>query len=63
MSDEDDEIDIDVCQHCGRYFAWTPRLREVWIKNWHPGPNELQPQRCLRCLTDDTWIEVEEMTK
>lgn len=60
MTDEDDEFDIDVCQHCGRYFAWTPHLRDLWIKHWHPGEREMQPQRCERCITGDAWIEERE---
>jgi hypothetical protein len=52
-----DDVEIDVCQHCGRSFEWTSRLREAWQKHWKPGPDERQPQRCFRCITDDTWCE------
>jgi len=55
--DDEEELDIDVCQNCGRYFAWTPHLKAVWRKHWHPGENEQQPQRCERCLVNDTWCE------
>ena len=51
------DCDIDVCQHCGGYFTWTKHLRETWERVWKPGPNDRQPQRCHRCLVDDTWLE------
>jgi hypothetical protein len=53
----EDDIEVDVCQHCGGYFAWTPTLRAAWEKHWQPGPNERQPQRCYRCIVNDAWIE------
>lgn len=57
--DADDDADIDVCQHCGGYFAWTASLRAAWIRTWNPDPDERQPQRCYRCVVDETWIEAE----
>lgn len=51
------ECDIDVCQHCGGYFTWTADLRKTWRKHWNPSEKDRQPQRCRRCLVDDTWIE------
>lgn len=53
----DEDMEIDVCQHCGRYFAWTAALRDAWQKHWRPQPGAVQPQRCFRCITDETWIE------
>lgn len=53
----DDDIEVDVCQHCGGYFQWTDTLRNTWLRTWQPEPNERQPQRCMRCLTDDAWID------
>jgi hypothetical protein len=52
-----DEVECDVCQHCGGYFAWTKGLREAWERTWKPGPNDTQPQRCHRCIVDECWIE------
>lgn len=50
-TDEDDDLDVDVCQHCGSYFAWTPHHAEVAQKTGFKG------QRCIRCMTDECWIE------
>ena len=57
--DDDEDMDIDVCQNCGRYFVWTPRLKELWQKHWKPGETERQPQRCERCIVNDAWCEEE----
>jgi hypothetical protein len=35
----------------------NPTTREAWQKHWKPGPNERQPQRCYRCIVNDTWCE------
>lgn len=56
-TDDLDDVEIDVCQHCGGYFAWTPALRQAWLARWKPGPDERQPQRCHRCIVNDAWIE------
>lgn len=57
MDFDPDDIDFDICQSCGREYAHTPAISETWHKHWHPAPGETMPQRCLRCMTDDTWFE------
>jgi hypothetical protein len=58
MSAPEDEPEIDVCQHCGGYFAWTPGQRAAAIRwGWKPDGREIIPQRCVRCLNDECWIE------
>jgi hypothetical protein len=52
--DDEPEYDIDVCQHCGGYFAWTPHHREVAHKHDMVGA-----QRCIRCIKNDAWIETD----
>lgn len=52
--DEFDDLEIDVCQHCGRFYSWTPAHNEAAEKAGGPGWN---PQRCMRCITDECWIE------
>ena len=59
MTYDEEDIDIDVCQHCGGYFAWTNGQREAAIRwGWIPG-REIRPQRCVPCLNDECWIERE----
>ena len=53
----DEDMDVDVCQNCGGYFAWTPQLTETWREHWKPKEGERQPQRCSRCLRDECWVE------
>ena len=43
----DDEMDIDVCQCCGRYFAWTELQAEL---SRAIQPEGVLLQRCVRCL-------------
>lgn len=50
--DDEPEYDIDVCQNCGRYFAWTPEHREVAYQHAMEAA-----QRCIRCIKNDTWCE------
>ncbi len=52
---EDYDLDIDVCQHCGSYFAWTKHHRKVAEKTGFTNH-----QRCIRCMVDETWIEREQ---
>lgn len=53
----EEDVDVDVCQHCGGYFAWSPQLTAAWREHWKPNENERQPQRCHRCIVNDTWFE------
>lgn len=54
----DDEPHFDVCQHCGRIFAWTADITEAWERTYpelaahHP-----PPQRCRKCIINECWIE------
>jgi hypothetical protein len=48
----DEELDIDVCQNCGRYFAWTQDRARVARKHHMEGS-----QRCIRCIKNETWCE------
>ncbi len=49
---EDDDVDIDVCQHCGGYFAWTNDHAKVAKETGFEGG-----QRCIRCMQDECWVE------
>jgi hypothetical protein len=51
---DDDECDVDVCQHCGGYFAWTERHKQIAQERGFYGPGY---QRCIRCMVDECWIE------
>jgi hypothetical protein len=44
MADEQDDVDVDVCQCCGRFYG--PHSKE---KGWVPTPHSIMPQRCFRC--------------
>jgi hypothetical protein len=55
MIEDDDDVDIDVCQHCGGYFAWTASHRETAERTGFIGG-----QRCIRCMADECWIERED---
>jgi len=48
----DDDIDIDVCVACGRYFEWTDRQAELARKRY-PNAKTLE-QQCVPCLSGVT---------
>lgn len=50
MSTPDDNVDIDVCLGCGRYYSCTPSLVNRWRELYNPKPGEVMPQLCWKCL-------------
>ncbi len=46
----DVETDIDVCQVCGGYYGGSPALTNKWRASYNPGPRDVMPQRCMRCM-------------
>ena len=50
--DDLDDMGIDVCQHCGGYFAWDDHHKKVSIETGFTNH-----QRCIRCMRDECWIE------
>jgi hypothetical protein len=46
----DDNIDIDVCMGCGRYYSAVPSLVDYWRKHFKPRDGEVMPQLCSRCM-------------
>lgn len=47
----EDEIDVDVCMRCGRYFGWTQSIIDCWerIKK----TQRVMPQYCFGCLKEE----------
>jgi hypothetical protein len=48
--EDDDDIDIDVCQSCGGYYGLTEGLIELWRKLYNPKPKDVMPQLCYKCI-------------
>lgn len=48
--DEDDNLDIDVCVSCGRYYSVTPMLTEKWRNSFNYRPNSVMDQLCFKCM-------------
>jgi Zn-finger nucleic acid-binding protein len=44
----EDDIEIDVCLNCGRYFEWT-ELQAKLARERHPRQQTLE-QQCVPCL-------------
>lgn len=49
----DDDIDIDVCLGCGRYYSMTPSLQEAWRKSVNYREGAVMDQLCHRCMRGD----------
>lgn len=47
---EFEDVDIDVCLGCGRYYAMSPELEEAWRNSFNYRPNTIMDQLCLRCM-------------
>lgn len=51
---ECDDLDIDVCQGCGRYYS-----PHAGLNNWSRAMDGVAPQLCARCWRDQgyAWPE------
>jgi hypothetical protein len=49
----DDNIDIDVCMGCGRYYSITPHLMELWRKSFNYPIDKVMPQLCHKCMRNN----------
>ncbi len=51
-ADDDDDLDIDVCQGCGAYYGADDYNRKLWIQTiWDRNPEgTVQPQLCNDCI-------------
>lgn len=45
-----DDIDVDVCMGCGRYYGMTQSLVNRWRAVYKPRDNAVMPQECWKCL-------------
>ena len=45
----DDDVDVDSCTYCGRYYGW---LSVKAVADAHPHIRPF-PQHCYSCLPDD----------
>lgn len=48
-----DDIDIDVCLGCGRYYSMTPSLQEAWRKSVNYREGAVMDQLCFKCMRGD----------
>ncbi len=46
----DDDVHIDVCMSCGRYYGHTQGLSDYWHEHYKPRQDEVMPQLCFKCL-------------
>lgn len=46
----DEDIDIDVCMSCGRYYGYNQSLKDLWIKTYKPRNGDVMPQLCFNCM-------------
>ena len=44
------EPDVDVCLSCGHYYGMTQGLIQHWRELYNPGPKDVMPQQCWKCL-------------
>jgi hypothetical protein len=49
----DEDVDIDVCMGCGRYYSCTKSLSDRWRAFYKPKAGEVMPQLCYKCLFFD----------
>jgi hypothetical protein len=49
----DDDVDIDVCMGCGRYYGMTQSLIDRWCMLYRPTARDVMPQLCWKCLGED----------
>ncbi len=48
--EEPEEVDVDVCLGCGRYYGMTEALQEAWRKSFNYREGAVMDQLCLRCM-------------
>lgn len=54
LSDEDDDdVDIDKCLGCGRYYGTTENMVTQWMNSLGYRDGDVMPQLCHRCLRGD----------
>ena len=53
MVTPDDNMDIDVCMGCGRYYGMTQTLIDVWRVMYRPKDKDVMPQLCWKCMVGD----------
>jgi len=46
----EEDVDVDVCLGCGRYYGITPALEEAWRKSFDYREGAVMDQLCLRCM-------------
>jgi hypothetical protein len=51
MCDHDNEdVDIDICMGCGRYYSLTDSIIELWRQSPSFDEKQVVPQLCHRCM-------------
>ncbi len=53
---DDDDMDIDVCLGCGRYYFVTPMLEEAWRESFNYREGAVMDQLCWGCTYSATRI-------
>lgn len=48
-----DDIDIDVCLRCGRYYGCTQSLVNIWRNSSLYSDKRIMPQLCFKCMTEE----------
>ena len=49
---EEDDIDIDVCLSCGRYYSLTQTMIDMWRASISYNAKEICPQLCHKCMRE-----------
>jgi hypothetical protein len=53
FEEPDDDIDVDVCLSCGRYYSVTPALETAWRNSFNYREGAVMDQKCLSCMRGD----------
>jgi hypothetical protein len=46
----DDDVDIDVCQGCGRHYGMTQTIADMWRSSPLYREGTVCPQLCHQCM-------------
>lgn len=47
---EGEDVDVDVCLGCGRYYGMSPSLEQAWRSSVNYREGAVMDQLCLRCM-------------